>query len=359
MTNSLIEDNEMQKQDLIVVAGGGGFIGGHLVSKLLERGFTRIRSVDIKPRNQWYQEFGQVENVVLDLKDRGNCLNVCQGATEIYNLAADRGGMGFIENNKALCMLSVLINTHLLQAAVETGVKRFFYASSACVYNADKQVDENVTALKEEDAYPALPEDGYGWEKLFSERMCRHFQEDYGLQTRVARFHNVYGPFGTWDGGREKAPAAVCRKVIHADNTGDHSIEIWGDGKQTRSFMYIDDCIEGIDRIMHSEIEQPVNLGSNELVTINQLVGIVEEIVGVELARTYNLDAPKGVNGRNSDNTLIQELLGWAPSIRLMDGMRKTHDWIKEEYRAKVGVAPAPIVSSTWQDSGYAASPAS
>jgi GDP-D-mannose 3', 5'-epimerase len=226
----------------------------------------------------------------------------------------------------------VLINTHMLQAALEANAERYFYASSACVYNADKQRNEDVTALKEEDAYPAMPEDGYGWEKLFSERMCRHFREDFGLHTRVARFHNVYGPYGTWEGGREKAPAAVIRKVIHAKETGDHTIEIWGNGKQTRSFMYIDDCIKGILAIMHSDILEPINLGSNELTTINGLVDIVEDIAGVKLERKYNLSAPKGVNGRNSDNTKIMEYLGWEPGIRLRDGMAKTYDWIYGEY---------------------------
>jgi nucleoside-diphosphate-sugar epimerase len=245
------------------------------------------------------------------------------------------GGMGFIENNKALCMLSVLINTHLLMAARDEGISRFFYASSACVYNADKQKSAEITPLREADAYPAMPEDGYGWEKLFSERMCRHFREDFGVTTRVARFHNVYGPHGTWDGGREKAPAAVCRKVIQAKLSGRHEIEIWGDGHQTRSFMYIDDCLYGIDRITHSDIEQPLNLGSNELVTINGLVDIVEDIAGIRLKRKYNLAAPKGVNGRNSDNTRIQELLGWQPSIRLRDGMEKTYAWIYDEYLAR------------------------
>jgi nucleoside-diphosphate-sugar epimerase len=261
---------------------------------------------------------------------------VAEGAVEVYNLAADMGGMGFIELNKAACMVSVLINTHLLMAAKDVGrVERYFYSSSACAYNTRKQQDENVTALKEEDAYPAMAEDGYGWEKLFSERMCRHFREDYGIQTRVARFHNVYGPFGTWDGGREKAPAALCRKVIRAKDTGDLEIEIWGDGHQTRSFMYIDDCLAGIDRITHSEILEPINLGSAELVSINQLVDIVEEIAGVKLQRHYKLDAPKGVRGRNSDNTKIRQYLGWEPDIPLRDGMEKTYRWIEEQYFAR------------------------
>ncbi len=327
----------MKKDQLVVVTGGGGFIGGHLVAEFRRRGYTNIRSVDIKPFDEWYQVFDDVENLQMDLQEKANCEAACQGATEIYNLAADMGGMGFIENNKALCMLSVLINTHMIMAAKEAGVETFFYSSSACVYNGEKQKDANVVALKEEDAYPALAEDGYGWEKLFSERMCRHFREDFGLLTRVARFHNVYGPEGTWEGGREKAPAAICRKVIHAKATGDLSIEIWGDGQQTRSFMYIDDCIKGIDLIAHNKIEEPINLGSSELVTINQLVDIVEDIAGVKLKREYNLNAPKGVNGRNSDNTLIQKYLNWEPSISLRDGMAKTYAWINEQYMAKYG----------------------
>jgi len=322
------------KDELILVAGAGGFIGGHLVRNLLGRGYTQIRAVDIKPLDEWFQVFQGVQKVQADLRKLPECEAACEGVTEIYNLAADMGGMGFIENNKAQCMLSVLINTHLLMAAKKAGVDRYFYSSSACVYNADKQKDENVTPLCEADAYPAMPEDGYGWEKLFSERMCRHFREDFGLTTRVARFHNVYGPHGTWYGGREKAPAAICRKVIQARALGNHEIEIWGDGHQTRSFMYIDDCLKGIDMILHSDIIEPINLGSNELVTINQLVDIVEDIAGMTLRRTYNLDAPKGVNGRNSDNTRIQELLGWQPSIRLRDGMEKTYAWIHDQYVA-------------------------
>jgi nucleoside-diphosphate-sugar epimerase len=327
--------------DLILVAGAGGFIGGHLVADLRRRGHTNIRAVDIKPLGEWYQVFDDVENVCADLADRENCRHACREAAEVYNLAADMGGMGFIENNKALCMLSVLINTHLLMAAREMGVGRYFYASSACVYNADKQKSAAVVPLREEDAYPAMPEDGYGWEKLFSERMCRHFAEDFGLVTRCARFHNVYGPYGTWEGGREKAPAAVCRKVIQAKLSGRHEIEIWGDGNQTRSFTYIDDCIYGIDRITHSRIEEPINLGSSELVTINGLVDIVEDVAGVKLQRKYNLGAPKGVNGRNSDNTKIRQYLGWEPGTRLYDGMRKTYAWIYGEYLAKYG-AGAP-----------------
>ncbi len=324
------------RDETVLVAGGGGFIGGHLVSKLRDEGFTKIRSVDVKPMDEWYQTFDDVENVVADLRDAHACRGACEDVDIVYNLAADMGGMGFIENNKALCMISVLINTHLLQAALDNETKRFFYASSACVYNADKQKEAQVVPLKEEDAYPAMPEDGYGWEKLFSERMCRHYREDFGLETRVARFHNVYGPFGTWDGGREKAPAAMCRKVIHAKNTGNLEIDIWGTGEQTRSFMYIDDCVYGIDRILGSDnILEPINLGSSELVTINGLVDIVEDIAGVKLKRNYLLDAPKGVNGRNSDNTKIQEYLGWEPSIALRDGMERTYRWIFDEYMAR------------------------
>jgi nucleoside-diphosphate-sugar epimerase len=315
----------------IVVCGGGGFIGGHWVAELRRSGCRSLRAVDIKPQPEWYQRFPDVENLVLDLQEKGSCTAALQGADVVYNLAADMGGMGFIENNRCLCMLSVLINTHLLMEARRIGVRRFFYASSACVYNAEKQKDPDVTALKEEDAYPALPEDGYGWEKLFSERMCRHFREDFALQTRVARFHNVYGPFGTYDGGREKAPAAICRKVITAQLTGKHEIEIWGSGEQTRSFMFIDDCLKGIQKITYSDVVEPLNLGSDELVSINQLVDIVEGIAGIKLKRTHNLNAPKGVNGRNSDNTLIKARLGWAPDTKLRAGMEKTYRWIHDE----------------------------
>jgi nucleoside-diphosphate-sugar epimerase len=319
------------KNAKVVVCGGGGFIGGHLVGDLLRQGHTNIRAVDLKPFDEWYQRFPEAENIQLDLQQKPACDKAMKDAAVVYNLAADMGGMGFIENNKALCMLSVLINTHLLMSAKDNRVERFFYSSSACVYNADKQRDPNVTALKEEDAYPAMPEDGYGWEKLFSERMCRHFREDFGIQTRSARYHNVYGPHGTYDGGREKAPAAICRKVINAKTSGDHSIEIWGDGHQTRSFQYICDCLLGTQKITWSDIIEPINLGSSELVSINQLVDIVEKIAGVKLKRRYNLSAPKGVNGRNSDNTLIKKLLGWEPSTRLADGLEKTYRWIYDE----------------------------
>jgi GDP-D-mannose 3',5'-epimerase len=319
----------------IVVAGAGGFIGGHLVKELVKKG-NSVRAVDIKPLNEWYQITEGSDNLVLDLRLRENCYMAVNGYNEVFNLAADMGGMGFIENNKAACMISVLINTHLLIAAKECGIDRFFYASSACVYNGDKQTDPDNPGLKESDAYPALAEDGYGWEKLFSERMCRHFFEDYRIITRVARFHNVYGPHGTYDGGREKAPAAICRKVIDARMTGKKEIVIWGDGHQTRSFMYIDDCIKGIQDIMYSSIIEPINLGSSEMVSINQLVEIVEEIADYNMERKYDLDAPKGVRGRNSENTLIRKYLGWEPSIPLRKGMKKTYDWIKDEMENEV-----------------------
>lgn len=313
-----------------IVTGAGGFIAGHLVVELLKRRY-QVRAVDKKPLNQWYQVSEKAENLVLDLTIKENCYRAVNGYHEVFNLAADMGGMGFIETHKADCMLSVLINTHMLLASKDCGIDRYFYSSSACVYNGDKQTDPDNPGLKESDAYPALAEDGYGWEKLFSERMCRHFMEDYGLTTRVARFHNVYGPFGTYDGGREKAPAAICRKVIDRELYGKDEIIIWGDGYQTRSFMYIDDCIKGILDIMYSNIEEPINLGSSEMVSINHLVDIVEDIAGYKLSRQYDLDAPKGVRGRNSDNALIRKYLGWEPSIPLKDGLKKTYIWIREQ----------------------------
>ena len=319
------------KGERIVVCGAGGFIGGHLVKHLQGLGAASVRGVDIKPLDEWYQVSSDAENLVLDLKEKENCYRAAEDVDLVFQLAADMGGMGFIENNKALCMLSVLTTTHMLMAARDSGVKRFFYSSSACVYNGEKQKSTEAVPLKEEDAYPALPEDGYGWEKLFSERMCRHFEEDFGLVCRVARFHNVYGPYGTWDGGREKAPAAICRKVLEAKKSGKHEIEIWGDGHQTRSFMYIDDCLKGTVAITESEIDYPINLGSSELVTINQLVDIVEDIAEIKLERRYKLDAPKGVNGRNSDNVRILKELGWEPSIKLREGMAKTYEWIESQ----------------------------
>ena len=325
----------MPHDDLVLVTGAGGFIGGSLVASLRAQGYKRIRAVDIKPLPHWYQRFADIENLSLDLNEKQNCETSAKGARDIYNLAANMGGMGFIEKNKALCMLSVLINTHMLQAALKYGVARYFYSSSACVYNGDKQTSFDAPLLKEADAYPALAEDGYGWEKLFSERMCRHFREDFGLYTRVARFHNVYGPWGTWFGGREKAPAAICRKVIEAELSKKHEIEIWGTGVQTRSFMYIDDCLEGIQKIMNSGILEPINLGSSEAVSINRLADLVEGIAGIRLERKHDLNAPLGVNGRNSDNTLIKKYLNWEPSIALQTGLEKTYPWIYDQYLAR------------------------
>ncbi len=322
---------KLDRDGLVTVTGAGGFIGGHLVAALRARGFSQVRAVDVKPFGLWYQRFDDVDNRVLDLQEREQCTEAADGAATIFNLASDMGGMGFIENNKALCMLSVLINTHMLLAARDAGATTYLYASSACVYAAEKQTDTEVVPLREDDAYPAMPEDGYGWEKLFGERMCRHFEEDFGLAVRLPRYHNVYGPHGTYDGGREKAPAAICRKVIHAKLSGDHSIEIWGDGEQTRSFTFIDDGIEGTIRLMESDVSEPLNIGSDQLVTINRLVDIVESIAGLKLERRYNLDAPQGVRGRNSDNTKVKELLGWAPSTTLEEGLEQTFRWIYDE----------------------------
>lgn len=329
----------MDKDSLILVAGGGGFIGGHLVRELLKQGYKKIRAVDIKPLSEWYQKFDEVENSQGDLKDAFLCSTVCSGVRYVYNLAADMGGMGFIEAHKADCMLSVLINTNLLLAAKDNHIEKFFFASSACIYPAQKQTTSKVIPLKEDDAYPAMPEDGYGWEKLFSERMCRHFAEDFNIGTRVVRYHNVYGPYGTYDGGREKAPAAMCRKLVEAKLSGNHKIQIWGDGEQTRSFMYIDDCIFGTQAIMKSSIDYPINLGSSELVTINQLVDIIEEIAGIQVQREYKLDAPLGVRGRNSDNTLIREELNWEPSISLKEGLEKTYRWIYDQIEVFSGTS--------------------
>jgi nucleoside-diphosphate-sugar epimerase len=314
----------------ILIAGGGGFIGGHLAKSLVSRGHD-VRVVDVKPLDQWYQRTEGAENIVANLEEKDACFSASEGCDEVYNLACNMGGMGFIENNKALCMLSILINTHLLMAAKEFQIKKYLYSSSACVYAADKQTDTSVTALKEADAYPAMPEDGYGWEKLFSERMCKHFEEDFGMEVRVVRFHNVYGPDGTWRGGREKAPAALSRKIIEAKESGNLKIEVWGDGEQTRSFMYIDDCITGLDKLMESDFSDPINLGRSELVSINQLIDIISEIAGVEVEREHNLDAPQGVRGRNSDNSLILDKLKWEPEVDLRTGLAKTYAWIEEQ----------------------------
>lgn len=320
----------------VLVTGGGGFIGGWLVADLIRRGYE-VRAADRKPYGDWYQVHSGAENFVLDVSEIGACRTAVDGIDQVFNLAADMGGMGFIELNKAACMLTVLINTHMLMAAKDAGVNRFFYSSSACVYAADKQVQTDVTALREEDAYPAMPEDGYGWEKLFSERMCRHFEEDFGLTTRVARYHNVYGPQGTWDGGREKAPAAICRKVATAVLNELHEIEIWGDGEQTRSFTFIDDCVYGTERLTWSDVNEPLNIGSSELVSINQMVDIVEDIAGIQLERKYLLDAPKGVRGRNSDNTRILELFGWEPSTTLRAGLEQNYRWVYDQVSKTLG----------------------
>lgn len=325
-----MRSRELSGDDRVLVAGGGGFIGGHLAAALLDRGFE-VRAVDIKPLSEWCQLPDGLEARQLDLSRLPDCQTALSGVGTVYNLAADMGGMGFIETHKAECMLSVLINTHLLMAAREAGSRRYFFSSSACVYNAAKQTDPNVTALAESDAYPAMPEDGYGWEKLFSERMCRHFHDDFGLQTRIARYHNVYGTHGTFDGGREKAPAALCRKIAEAVLSGNHEIEIWGDGEQTRSFMYVDDCVKGTLMVTEGDNLEPVNVGSSELVSINQMVGIIEQIAGTRVRRKHKLDAPLGVRGRNSDNTMINAIYGWEPSIRLTDGLERTYKWIYDE----------------------------
>lgn len=322
------------KDDLIVICGAGGFIAGALTRYFSEQGFTRLRAVDKKPLPEWYQRVPSVENLSLDLSDEANCKRAVEGAVEVYNLAADMGGMGFIERFRVECLRSVLINTHLIEAAYWAGVDRYFFASSACAYNTELQKDPHVRALKESDAYPAMAERGYGWEKLISEMFCQEYYEERGMKTAIARFHNVYGPYGTWDGGREKAPAALCRKAIEATDSGKLEIDIWGDGNQTRSFMYVDDCIKGVDMIMHSDdlIATPINLGSSELVSINELVSIIEAIADVKLKRTYDLTAPQGVAGRNSDNTMIEKALNWAPDTPLRDGMGKTYTWIAQQY---------------------------
>jgi GDP-D-mannose 3', 5'-epimerase len=323
----------------ILVAGGGGFIGGHLVKALLSDGHE-VRSVDIKPIDQWWQQHPQVENWAdTDLMEAEACRRATKGVDQVFNLAADMGGMGFIENNKAACMLSVLISTHLLQAAVDNDVERLFYASSACVYAAEHQTDPNVTALKESDAYPAMPEDGYGWEKLFSERMARHFREDYGIQTRIARYHNVYGPNGSWIGGREKAPAALSRKVAECVIRGSNEIEVWGDGEQTRSFMFVDDCVRGTRMLMDSDVTEPINIGSSELVSINGLIDIISEIAGIAVERQHDLTAPQGVRGRNSDNSMILEKLGWEPSTSLHSGLEVTYAWVLDQVRTAAEAA--------------------
>ena len=317
-----------------LIVGAGGFIGGHLVSRLLEEG-NEIRAVDLKPINLWFQEFNNVENFSLDMQEYENCLKMSKNVDYVINLACNMGGIGFIENNKADCMLSVLINTNLLRSCTLNKVKRYFFSSSACAYNKDLQTDPDIDGLKEEDAYPAMPEDGYGWEKLFSERMCRHFKEDYGLETRVARFHNIYGPLGTFDGGREKAPAAICRKVIEAKLNKNNYIDVWGDGTQTRSFLYIDDCIDAVLKLFHSDFSDPINIGSDEKVTINELISIAENCANKKFSKNYQLDKPQGVKGRSSNNELIKSTLDWDYKYSLNEGIKKTYKWIEDIYLNK------------------------
>ena len=327
-------DRQLNSDDLIVIAGAGGFIAGALARHFHNLGFTRIRAIDRKPLPEWYQRVPGVESLSMDLSEKANAIRAVEGAAEVYNFAADMGGMGFIEHFRVECLRSILVNTHLIDAAWRAGAERYFFSSSACVYNTDLQKDPHVRALRESDAYPAMSERGYGWEKLISEMFCQEYWVERGLETHIARFHNIYGPHGTWFGGREKAPAAICRKVLEAQDSGDMRIEIWGDGTQTRSFCFIDDCVLGIDQIMHCDrlIATPINLGSSELISINDLVGMVEQIAGVKLERRYDPDAPKGVAGRNSDNTFIRSVLDWEPLTPLRTGMEKTYAWIAQQY---------------------------
>lgn len=339
MSNSQAKpiQRDLKQDDLILITGAGGFIGGSLVRYFHDLGYTRIRAVDKKPLYNWYQRTPGVENLCLDLSQSEACVRAVENAVEVYNFAADMGGMGFIERFRIECMRSSLINTHLVEAAYRAGVNRYFFSSSACVYNTDLQQDPNVRALKESDAYPAMSERGYGWEKLFAEMLCQEYWAERHMKTFIARFHNVYGPNGTWDGGREKAPAAICRKVIQAKDAGKHEIMIWGDGTQTRSYTYIEDCVRGIDMIVHCDelIATPINLGSSELISVDNLVSLAEEIGGVKLERKYDLTAPRGVAGRNSDNTFIKKIFGWEPSTRFKDGLTKTYTWIEQQYNAR------------------------
>ena len=313
-----------------LIAGAGGFIGGHLVKRLMNEGHEVV-CADIKPKEYWFQIFDQNENYSLDLKEYQNCLKVSKNVDYVLNMACNMGGMGFIENNKAECMLSVLINTNLLRACLLNDIKKYFFSSSACVYNASKQEKIFIPGLKEEDAYPAQPEDGYGWEKLFSERMCRHFTEDFKLATSVARYHNIFGPLGTFDGGREKAPAALCRKIIEAKINKKVEIDVWGDGEQTRSFLFIDDCLNGTFDLFKSDYHEPLNIGSEEQVSINQMISIIEEIASYKVRKNYQLDKPLGVRGRSSDNRLVNKKLDWSPKLNLKQGLELTYSWIYDQ----------------------------
>ena len=323
----------MFKNKKILVAGAGGFIGGHLVKKLMTFD-CKIIAVDIKPLDLWFQKFDEVMNISMDLKISINCEKAVSDCDYVFNMACNMGGMGFIENNKAECMLSVLINTNLLLASKKNDIKKYFFSSSACVYNQDFQNKSFINGLKEEDAYPAMPEDGYGWEKLFSERMCRHFYEDYGLAISIARYHNVYGPLGTYGGGREKAPAALCRKIIEiANNINPKTeLEVWGDGEQTRSFLYIDDCIEGTLKLFQSKFTDPLNIGSEEQVSINQMIDMIKLFAGnVNFDKKYLLDMPKGVRGRSSNNNLLKETLNWNYEVSLEEGLSKLYLWMQDD----------------------------
>ncbi len=347
MSQSRPIQRDLNPDDLILITGAGGFIGGSLVRYFHDLGYTHIRAVDKKPLPRWFQRTPGVECLCLDLSEKENCARAAEGATEVYNLASDMGGMGFIELFRIECLRSVLINTHMIEAAYRAGVKRYFYSSSACVYNINLQQDPDVRALKESDAYPAMAERGYGWEKLISEMFCQEYWAERHMKTFIARFHNVYGPDGTWDGGREKAPAAICRKVIEAKDSGRHEIVIWGDGTQTRSFTFIDDCVKGIDMITHCDdlIATPINLGSSELISVDGLVSLAEEIGGVKLKRTYDRTAPRGVAGRNSDNTFIKQVFGWEPGTPFRDGLARTYAWIESQYYARK--AGLPVVQDT------------
>jgi nucleoside-diphosphate-sugar epimerase len=325
----------MLTQTKVLVTGAGGFIGHHLVSYLKKQGYW-VRGVDIKSPEFAPTEADQFE--LLDLRRWDNCLQATRGVEEVYALAADMGGMGFISSNHSRILHNnSLINLHTLEAARINSVQRYFYTSSACIYPEYKQTETQVVPLKETDAYPALPQDAYGWEKLVTERLCTHYREDYGFQTRIVRFHNIFGPLGTWDGGREKAPAAICRKLAIAKLTGDHEIEIWGDGEQTRSFCYIDDCVTGIFKLMRSDFYQPLNLGQDRMVTINELADMVAHIAGIRVTKKH-VPGAQGVRGRNSDNTLLRQALGWVPQISLEEGLARTYTWIEGQVRSRLSL---------------------